>query len=414
MIAFNEIKEQHGIEMAVVIVACRVHFETATGNELQEIINNYTFNWQVVLKICRAHRIRPIVYKILSAIKVPSAIYAIIKQEYVAIVARNWELARETERLILLLKEKGVQAVPYKGVAFSLQFYGDLISRESSDIDLVISPADLNTVIEIMKREEYLPEQEEAYKYLDNTYFKYFKDYNFNKFKLNNGRYYREFHIEFHWRVAEGFLGLPPQMDDYLFNNYREGKIINHCISFLNPAAHYLCMLIHHSIKDQLAFIRNLIDLSQFKEMHFIAEETGTLKQERVLNIASCLINDVFGINLYPQKNDSTANAHKKSLDKILALKPINVHNIMNRTFIKQQLAYRNSLKGKLSFLSAFIKYRFIPGPKDIRIIKFPKKLFFLYFFFKPFRSLISPANMDEEKQRFVPKTYAGEISSIV
>lgn len=407
MIPVEEIKSSYGIEMAVVIATCRVHFKTATAEELQLFIDANEIDWKTVLTICRNHSIRPIVYKILITLKIPVTIAAIIKEEYVAVIAKSWQQALETERLITLLKEHNIQAVPYKGTAFSKQFYGDLVSRESSDIDLIIKPEDLEKAIPVFKADGYLAESDYLYQYFGNHFFARDVEYNFNKFK--NGM--REFHIELHWDIVNDTFFKSRNTHSLLYYNTNTIKIVNKENDMLNNNAHFLCVLIHHSFKHIFESFSNIIDIGMFVhqeqitiDKEFIDKYSFDLQLKRVLSISNILSYDLFGIALTDKANDISENTRKHFLKRLLAKNRSNSMTYRRINFLKGQLHLRGTIKERAKYFIDFVKQKFYPSFIDFRIIKFPKFLFFLYYIFKPFRLLVYRPTAMEEKQRLIPK----------
>ena len=406
MIAIEEIKDKYGVEMALVILCCRVHFKTADEIALQYYIDSNFLDWNLVLTICRNHRIRPVVYKILISMIIPEKIRNEIKQEYLDITKRNWQLAVETERIIILLEENGITALPYKGVAYSKQFYGDLISREISDIDLVIKFEDLDKVIELMEADGYLSEIKDVYEYLGSRYKKYFKEYNFNKFSNK----VRQFHIEFHWGIAEYFLSVNTKVDDLFQIADHKQVIINHEILFLNSDNHFTSMMVHHSFKDMFAFLRNTVDLCEMgnvkifeKNGNLIKKTIDGLGMQRIWGITTFLSANLFGI--HEAKNLSSTDKIKKYfLDQQLIVDNFNAHSIINFRIIKNQLYLRSNSYEKFKYLSTTLSNRFIPTPPDFKLFRFSKQLFFLYYILKPFRSLVKPYNVQKEKAKLIPE----------
>ena len=134
--------------MALLIQCCRVHFKTDSIQSLNEKIEKFGENKLAeVLKrvqlLSRLHRIRPVVYRVLLNTIVPEEFKTLLKNELHSITLQNFSIAKETERIVIKLENAGITLIPYKGVAFSKQFYGDISMRESSDIDLVIDPTSL-------------------------------------------------------------------------------------------------------------------------------------------------------------------------------------------------------------------------------------------------------------------------------
>jgi hypothetical protein len=186
MIDINDFERKYGYEMALLVLCCRVFFETATTDELKTFFK-----------------------------------------------------AVETERVILLLYKNNIDSIPYKGMAFSKQFFGDLISRESSDIDLVIKPTDLERAVQILKEDEYLPELDDVYQYLGSKFQSYNKDYNFNKFN-NNSRIY---HLELHWAIAENYLGASNRVNQFHYQANTQTELAKTNVKALNEVSHFSAIL---------------------------------------------------------------------------------------------------------------------------------------------------------------------------
>ncbi|MCH5689065.1 nucleotidyltransferase family protein [Niabella sp. W65] len=132
MILIEDVKSKYGTEIAMVLLCCRLHFNTEKLSSLQHYIDTCEINWDEVIYLSKYHRIEPVVYKILSKVDLPAAIASRVKQSQFFLVQNNFKQALETERIIELLESRGIKCTPYKGVAFSRQFYGDIISRSQA------------------------------------------------------------------------------------------------------------------------------------------------------------------------------------------------------------------------------------------------------------------------------------------
>jgi len=145
VLALDQITTLYGEPMALLIQCCRVHFKSDAIERLNKKIEKLgDEKLAEVLKrvqlLSRLHRVRPVVYRVLLNTIVPEEFKTLLKNELHSITLKNFELAKETERIVKRLEAANIVAIPYKGVAFSKQFYGDISMRESSDIDLVIDP----------------------------------------------------------------------------------------------------------------------------------------------------------------------------------------------------------------------------------------------------------------------------------
>jgi len=312
-------------------------------------------------------------------------------------------MALETERIIGLLAENGVQAWPYKGTAFSRQFYGDLISRETSDIDLAIYPKDLDAVIMLMHKDGYRSEDTISFKYLGEKFFQTNKDYNFNKIAGKEPA----FHIEFHWSITENYLGYLKSADLLLYKKEAEVLLVKLKVIGLTALAHALSVLIHHSIKDCFKSLKNLIDIYQLNILNQNADEymlftkhITDLHLNKIRAISNLLNDEILGI----QSSEINIPVSKKTRDyfinQVLSEHVINTHTIVNKHIIINRFLFCDTLLDKIKFLATFFQYRFTPTIADFRIVRLPHSIYFIYYLCKPFRSLIKPYDFIKEKRK--------------
>ena len=204
MISVKDLQTAYGNEMALVVLLCRVHFKTESKESIQTFLQQQEVNWDSFVKICRKNSIRPIVYKTILAFDIPEKQKQFLKKELLALMSKSWNQAKELERIIQLLNDSGINAIPYKGPILSLQLFGELVSRESSDIDIVINPKDLTLVNEILKKDGYLPVFEDVKNILKEHFPKRSKDYSLDKYERTR----RLYHLELHWQILENKIDL--------------------------------------------------------------------------------------------------------------------------------------------------------------------------------------------------------------
>jgi len=402
MIPIELLKKDYGTEMALVVLACRVYCNSSPPAELENYIAENNADWKLVCTICRNHSIRPVVYKTLLSIKIPVEIEKLLKQEYFTCTLKNWKLALETERIIGLLAENGVQAWPYKGSAFSRQFYGDIISRESSDIDLIIQPVDLDKVITIMVKDGYQPEDMISYPYLKTKYFQFNKDFNFNKIAGKE----RAFHIEFHWRITENHFGFPKNANSLLYNNSEAVLLAKAEVNTIIATNHGLSIFIHHSKKDGFTSLKNILDINQINTLskksgdwNYIKKNITDFHLKKAWAISHLLSYKILGIQEQENDVDILEKVISRFLNQILSVNIVNTHTLKLKIIVSGFLIC-DTINDKLKFIFAFIKNRFTPTIADFKIIRLPHSLFFIYNICKPLRSLIMPYDVIKEKRK--------------
>lgn len=394
MIAISNIKKNQGVEMAAIILCCRVFFKSASLEELNSFVNTNELDWKEFIRLSRINKIRPVVYKIILQVDIPSNIKSDVHRQLLEVTRLNLKQTFETKRIIHLLKNSNIDAIPYKGTGFSKQFFGDLISRESSDIDLIINPKDLPKAIEILIEDNYIPDHDEVYQYLEEKYFKHFKDYTLNKYI---GKF-REFHIELHWGIVNHYYGVNSRVNDFLSQITSEIAYVKDDIKMLDPIAHFSGILIHHSISDAFKCLKNVVDISQafcHPEVHVAGNRSNKtfidIGLYKPLLIANTISKELMGISL-PQvdvlKADNKVANH--FIDQVTSRQVVHYKGKNAFIWVKNRALLEESvlMKGKIYWL--FGKYRFTPTQADFKVVELPKSLFFLYYCIKPFRDLLN------------------------
>jgi hypothetical protein len=408
MIAIGDIQKDHGTEMAAIILCCRVFFKTATVTELNSFIADNDVDWYLLTRLSLKHRIRPVVYKVMHNLNLDPDIAVLIYKQQANITRKNWKQAIETERIIMLLKAHDIIAVPYKGTAFSQQFFGDMVSREASDIDLIIDPKHLAQAIQILKKDAYKPELDEVYNYLGEKYLSYYKDYNLNKFK--DGM--REFHVELHWAIAETYLNVDKKVNAFIYRADDSISLAKTNVIALNKLAHFSALLVHHTVKDTFKYLKNIIDISQaFTQPEVLANSAALYKSfidlglERSIIVSNQLAKNLIGIYLPEIVYDTAADEATAYFEKQLCAEPVLLVED-NKSFFKwlaNRALLQDSFFKKLRFYGVSFRYRFIPTEADFKLIQLPKPVFFIYYLMKPIRSFIRPFDLVARKKQLIP-----------
>jgi len=98
-----------------------------------------------LLRSAERHRVVPLLDRGLGRVgsdAIPAACRTELRERHRAIVARNLQTTVAMDRLTRFLAEKRIRAIPYKGLAISLQAYGDASARQFGDVDILVRAAD--------------------------------------------------------------------------------------------------------------------------------------------------------------------------------------------------------------------------------------------------------------------------------
>lgn len=391
----KEISNNHGIETAILILCIRSHFSTAKVEELQSFVLNNSWCFSKLKKIARFHRIEPIIYKSLLSIPNEFEQKQSCSQIQSNIIFRNWQLAAETERIIKLFELANIKAIPYKGTMFSKQFYGDLVSRSSSDIDLIIKWEDLWESVNLLELHGYVPESKVVKDFYGINLKNRQNEYNMDFY--SNGK--RQFHIELHWDIGSKDIGISPKMDQFFECQKEPMLLLNQGVPCLTSSAHFNAIFVHHACKDIFMYLRDLVDICQAlivihkkEEWASISEWIKENRQVKAYQTSKKLIENLFEINLpnlFESKiPDKTYYYFEKKLlnEQILTI----TRNTFSIYFICQsyfkRLLLSDNFKEKYLEIKRFIRVILFPNCNDYEYLPLKKQWHFLYYILKPFR----------------------------
>ena len=395
MIPILEIEDQYGHETALLLICIRCHFITAEYDEIANYINTKPIDWNYFKKQASYHRIRPIAYRSLLKCGIVFKGIEDFKAELQQYTLRNWQLAFETERVLNIFENKCIKATPYKGTMFSKQFYGDLVSRTSSDIDLLIDWEDLRPCIEILKEEGYIPEWPLENFYTWNNILKNSEnEYNMDLYK--NGE--RMFHIELHWDISSKQIAISKKTTEILEYKKENTILLNRTVPCLTNESHFITMLVHHASKDTLRFLRNLVDILQAAqqiqetEWAIISSKLTTIKHQQSYEMSRTLIKSLIGktIPALTNKKNSNDNILFFKQDLLKSGKRYEQNSQAKYIFsgFYKRALITDNLFSKFKQWIGFAKIIIHPNINDYKLFPINRKWFFLYYFSKPFRLL--------------------------
>lgn len=386
MLALDQIAILYGEPMTLLIQCCRVYFNTDSIDSLDERIKKLgEENRAEILKrvqlLSRLHRIRPVVYRILLNANISVEFKTALKNELHSVTLQNFELAKETERIVKKLEKASITAIPYKGVTFSKQFYGDISMRESSDIDLVINPDQLDLIIKLMQKDGYKADGLEGLKRIKRESFvTHQKDFCFD---LN-----KTFHVEFHWRITHPNFCIKSPLDRFKISLEPD----------LEMSEHLRAIILHHWIHDGFEYLKTLLDVGQ-----------AISSKEQNLNLSSISENSLYGFDIAQRCNhelfgliQDTIQYNPSIEQKAKSITEYNLNsnfgrNNSNTTLIlikqyvssfKNQLVFKKSFGEKISFFFKFWTGLLLPKHSDYSMVGIPKDLSLLYIFIRVYRLL--------------------------
>jgi len=117
--------------------------------------------WPQVLQLAREHRVLPVVYPVIARSPgIPAPLLREAAQEVQNLKIRSLSLLHHLLSLLQQCQEALVPVLPLKGPVLAWQIYGDPALRPSVDLDLLVRPEHLDTVVSLLESQGYrLPEK---------------------------------------------------------------------------------------------------------------------------------------------------------------------------------------------------------------------------------------------------------------
>ena len=405
MITISEIQNRYDNSIALIILCCRIHFKTAEINDLNDLISNNHLDWVTCIKTSRKHQISPLFFKTVLKGNLPEEIQKKINNELNKYTLQSFEQAKETERLIFLLKENNISVIPYKGTAFSKQFFGNISMRQSSDIDFVINSVDIPRAIEILEKDGFIAYQKEYYQWIGHKKFiKKHKDFSFDKFKGTK----RIHHVELHFNIINKNTHIPDITNTFDKNNQSKILLFQKEIDCLNPIIHYRAIALHHMLMDQMGYLKTVVDLCQM--LVYLENQQNVIHSNQQiilndlnkfynLNLIHEIINDIIGISF----KENIINKSENSLTKRILNSSYRKVRDNKNPFFDALLYNYNQFRFTAGFYKRKmdqITYIFnnlisitYPQPDDFMAIKLNKNLYYLYYLIRPFRLVLFPGD---------------------
>jgi hypothetical protein len=134
-----------------------VHAEARITNLLQQ-----TLDWDFLIPTAHQHRILPLVYRSLIRVasdSLPGTAMVRLRNAFQTNAKRNLFLTAELFRVMDALSTNGIPSIPYKGPVLASLIYGDISSRQSFDLDLIVPADDVVEARALLVSRGYTPER---------------------------------------------------------------------------------------------------------------------------------------------------------------------------------------------------------------------------------------------------------------
>ena len=368
-------------EDKILLCCARVTIDTKIKDTILSLVNE-DLDWQHIFEMASIHRLTPLLYYNLNSVcpdMIPDEILVELKECFQINTWKNLSMTGELIKILELLDNHGINAIPYKGPILADLAYGNLAMREFDDIDILINKSDALILKNLMLNNGY--KLDIPIKIKDTLYLNIDSEYRF--FNKNN-----TIRTEINWNF-EGIFFSFPFNPGFLFNDLKMYNFNGYKIKIFSPVNHLLILCIH-SAKHDWKRLSWICDISEFlkhnKNINWdeVFEKAEKLSIKRLVIINLILANDLFQWEVPDKmlKEIKSDNIAIKLSNEVKCRifngnKPLKLFNkfiIDIRKRDKLQYGLKDSIYGL-----------FKPSYADFQLLPLPEHLFGLYYLIRPF-----------------------------
>lgn len=218
-------------------------------------------DWNVVSEQARHHGVTPLLFRALESAcpdVVPAPQFQKLRHYFKVTANRNLFLAGELFKLVRLLRNNNIAAVPFKGPVLSILLFGDPTFREFSDLDILVPVSDV-----VRARDVFLANGYTAKYLIEN-----FELYTRFGHELDLVREDQNVAVDLQWRFASKWIAFPIDLGDF-WNHLESHRIGGEQI--LQPALDdMLFVLCGHGYRHLWGQLKWIVDVAAY--MHTFGE----------------------------------------------------------------------------------------------------------------------------------------------
>lgn len=349
-------------------------------------------DWDALYALGRRHSLFPLLYRQLAAVvprDVPPPALERLKSLYQGNAARNLFLLGELDHVIRAMAEDGVTAVPYKGPALAILGYGDLSLRRFVDLDVIVRKDDVERSIATLQRLGY-----EADPVVSRTQQAFLiRTQHDLAFKRDSGRLI----VELHWEVAPQLFAAELTAEQ-LWRRASPASIRGSEMLMLAPEDVLLSLCVHGAkhLWERLAWVCDIAEwIAAHPELQWpeLLAHAGRCGQKRMLLVGLQLAAELLDATL-PEAAAAAIRADgaivrlAEQAKQVIFRDPPRPPGMISS--LRFNLLARPAWGGKWRYL----RYLLMPTDADVRALRAPRALQFVYYFMRPFRLLMKKEHL--------------------
>jgi Uncharacterised nucleotidyltransferase len=340
-------------------------------------------DWEALLRLAQEHRVLPMLYMRLSTAfaSVPPDALASIRAQYNRNVLHSLANAAELIELLRDFDQKGIPAMPFKGVVLAASVYGDLTARSAGDLDLLIRFEDLEMATGIFLARGY-----ELTTALDHDGMPAIPEDEYHFERRQDGMI-----CEVRWGLTPQRLRRPIKMD-FVWHRRQTATLAGATVADMDAESLLIILCMHGSKHawERLIWICDVAQvLAKYPDLAWDSVEAKAkrLGLMRSLKLGVLLAHRFSGVAVPPVilqrfESDDTIFKLVQHIQKTLFEAPGSTPS-GRMPYNVRLLGFRDRLRLVLS--PAFL----CPKDPDRATLRLPRALHWLYYLIRPFRLLL-------------------------
>lgn len=358
--------------------------ESVDSSRLRNKEQFHNIDWTLFLELVMHHRLYPLLFSKLKIVDegfIPEGIVEKIYEKYKKNTFEMLHLSAEMVYVSNLFSESGIRMLVLKGPVLATDLYGDISLRTCSDLDLLISINDLETVEKILLKMGYHKDEFFQIEPVLN-------DWKWRHHHLSYIHSDKRIKLEIHWRLNPG-PGKEPAFDD-LWERKRTSSHLNQSIYYLGREDLFF-FLVTHGARHGWSRLRWLVDINQLVNQSMDwSKAIKLLNDYQSLHIggqALVLSDQLLKTPVPNQMLSFTKDGYTNRLVQSTLFyfeQMVNLHSEPLPEYIAKY--HERYLYSLMPYQQKFLYMMSIlyPSITDVKTLKLPKSLYFLYFPLRP------------------------------
>jgi hypothetical protein len=381
--AVSTLKAAERKEHELLLLCVQPNVSSEDGDRICTLVSGEV-DWDYLFLFGRRHAVVALMYFRLQKIAadcVPASQLQRLQKYFQDNAARNVLLTAELCRLIKILAESGVQAIPYKGPALALFAYDNLALRRFVDLDVMVRKEDVSRAINLLLAEGY-----ESSKSLSANQQQVLLRTQHNiQFRRDN----RRMIVELHWEVAAHLFASSVSADE-LWRDLVQVDLNGMPAKSLSADDLIFSLCVHGSrhVWEGLLWICDIAWILMRHELNWpvLLERAKSTGNERMFLLGLHLAAKLLNVTL--PRFVATQIENDPPLDQLadVVIEGLFSGSEPKRLSSTQRLRFNLGLRETWLGRARYVRHLLDPTDRDLASITLPRPLSFGYYLMRPFR----------------------------